>query len=150
MKITEDELVKGLAQAYLLMHRRVDRAMTKQGASLARTKLLLYIQKGAGAARAADVAELFDLAPRTVTQALDSLERDQLIIRSSDPQDRRVKRLTITPLGERAIAATEPLRKELLQEICAVLSDQDRVQLDDILRRLIGSLAEAGDIVDYR
>lgn len=150
MEISEEELIKGLAQAYLLMHRRMDRAMTKQGASLARTKLLLYIKKGAGAARAADIAELFDLAPRTVTEALDALERDQLIVRATDSQDRRVKRLAITPLGESAIAATEPLRKELIQEMCAVLSEADRVQLHDILHRLTGSLAETGDIVDCR
>lgn len=148
MKVSEDEIIKGLAKAYLLIHRRVDRAMTQQGASLARTKMLLYIQQGAGTARAADIAELFSLAPRTVTESLDSLERDRLISRTSDPQDRRVKRLAITPLGERAIAATEPLRKELLQEMCAVLSETDRVRLRDILQRLTASLSDDGDVVN--
>jgi DNA-binding MarR family transcriptional regulator len=150
MNVSEDELIKGLAKAYLLIHRRVDRAMTQQGASLARTKMLLYIQQAKGTARAADIAELFTLAPRTVTESLDSLERDQLIIRTSDPQDRRVKRLAITALGESAIAATEPLRQELLQEMCAVLSETDRVHLGDILQRLVASLSEAGDIVNCR
>ena len=148
MKVDEEELITGLAKAYMLMHRRVNRAMTKQGASLARTKMLAFVRKSGGSARAADIADLFDLAPRTVTESLDSLERDQLIVRTTDPQDRRVKRLAITPLGESAIAATEPLRRELMAEICAVLSEDDRVQLHDILGRLVASLSETDDVVN--
>jgi DNA-binding MarR family transcriptional regulator len=148
MKVDEEELIKGLAKAYLLIHRRVDRAMTRQGASLARTKMLVYIRQYAGTARAADIAEMFDLAPRTVTESLDSLERDRLIVRTSDPQDRRVKRLAITPLGESAIAATEPLRKELMEEICAALSEADRVHMQDMLQRLVAALSETDDVVN--
>jgi len=143
MKINEDDLVRGLTKIYLLMHRRVDRAMTRQGASLARTKLLLYIKEEAGSARAADIAELYDLAPRTVTEALDALERDGLIVRTADPADRRVKRLAITPLGRSAIAATEPLRKELIGELCAPLSETDRAELHDILKRWADALGES-------
>jgi len=145
MKISEDELVRLLAKTYLLMHRRVDRAMTLQGASLARTKLLLYIEDEGGNARAADIADLFDLAPRTVTEALDALERDQLIVRTTDPTDRRVKRLAITPVGRSAIAATEPLRKDLITGMCAPLSEQDRTRLLDILQRWSSVLAESVD-----
>ncbi|MFD2502230.1 MarR family winged helix-turn-helix transcriptional regulator [Rhizorhabdus histidinilytica] len=71
-----------------------------------------------------------------------------MIVRTSDPQDRRVKRLAITPLGESAIAATEPLRRELMAEICAVLSETDRAQLHDILSRLVASLSEPEDVVN--
>jgi len=145
MKTSEDDLIRYLAKAYLMMHRRVDRAMTRQGASLARTKLLLVIEEGAGTLRAADIADLFDVAPRTVTEGLDALERDQLIVRTTDPADRRVKRLAITPLGRSAIAATEPLRKALIEEMCAPLSESDRVQLCDILQRWAASLAESCD-----
>jgi hypothetical protein len=60
---------------YSLMHRVLDRRMVAEGASLARTKMLHYIANNAPV-RAADVAEWFDLAPRTVTQAIDTMERD--------------------------------------------------------------------------
>jgi DNA-binding MarR family transcriptional regulator len=150
MKISEEELIKGLARVYLLMHRRMDRAMTKHGASLARTKLLLFIEKNEGTARAADLAEIFGLAPRTVTEALDSMERDQLIVRTSDSQDRRVKRLAVTEQGRSAIAATEPLRKDLIQEMCGVLSEAERDQLHGILQKLEGTLSDASDIVNCR
>lgn len=84
MKVCDEELFKELASVFLMAHRQMDRAMTAQGASLARTKLLLYIQRCGGNARAADIAELFGQAPRTVTDALDALERDGLIQRATD------------------------------------------------------------------
>lgn len=140
MKMGDDELLRDLGRAFMLMHRHIDRAMTKQGASLAQTKLLLYVDRYEGRARAADVAELFGQAPRTVTQALDALERDGLISRTTDPDDRRVKRLAITGEGRRAIAATEPLRRELVQDLFVDFSDDDRRHMRDCLAKIIDRL----------
>ncbi|MGE4431642.1 MAG: MarR family winged helix-turn-helix transcriptional regulator [Sphingobium sp.] len=140
MKITDDELLRQLGRAYLLMHRRIDRTMTMRGASLAQTKLLFYVERHDGRARAVDIAELFGQAPRTVTQALDALERDGLIFRTTDPDDRRVKRLGITDAGRRAIAATEPLRRDLVQHLFARFTDEDRLHMSDCLAKLIDRL----------
>ncbi|GLT02385.1 hypothetical protein GCM10007897_37920 [Sphingobium jiangsuense] len=136
MKVCDEELFKELASVFLMAHRQMDRAMTAQGASLARTKLLLYIQRCGGNARAADIAELFGQAPRTVTDALDALERDGLIQRATDAGDRRVKRIAITDEGERAIAATEPLRRDLVRDFCRLLTDEDRRVLHDCLQKM--------------
>lgn len=138
----DDQLMKGLAGAYLHIHRRLNRALAQEGTSLARTKMLMFVQAQEGAARAADIAELFDLAPRTVTDALDGMERDGLIVRTADPGDRRVKRVAITPAGARAVAAGEPLRKRLLTEQFAGLSEDERAQLAALLGRLVETLQE--------
>ena len=139
MKTRNDELVSNLGRAYLLLHRRLNRAMAEHGASLARTKLLLCIERAEGEARAADIAELLDLAPRTVTEALDAMERDGQIQRVPDAADRRVKRLRITPAGSAAIAATEPLRHRLIEQALASIAQSDR----DRLTQLLGDVAEA-------
>ncbi|QKR98943.1 MarR family transcriptional regulator [Sphingomonas sp. CL5.1] len=138
----DDQLMKGLAGAYLHIHRRLNRALAQEGTSLARTKMLMFVQAQEGAARAADIAELFDLAPRTVTDALDGMERDGLIVRTADPDDRRVKRVAITPAGARAVAAGEPLRKRLLTEQFAGLSEDERARLAALLGRLVETLQE--------
>src|SRR3546814_13117155 len=100
--------------------------MTEQGASLAQTKILMCIKAQMGMARAADVAEIMNLAPRTVTEALDGLEREGLIQRVPDKEDRRVKRLAITPAGEAAVAGTEPLRVGLGARLFHALTPSDR------------------------
>jgi DNA-binding MarR family transcriptional regulator len=140
MKYRSDELTRMLAGAYMRIHRRLDAAMADQGASLARTKLLLIIEKQGGNARAADLAEWLGQAPRTVTEALDKLERDGLIERVADPQDRRVKRLRITDDGRRAAAATEPLRHRLTSEIFGSLSEAECEEFGRTLMKLIDAL----------
>lgn len=138
-----DHMVRNLARTYLLLHRRLDRAMAEQGASLARTKMLLLIQAEGGNARAADVAEMLQLAPRTVTETLDALERDELIERSPDADDRRVKRLAVTPAGAAAIAASEPLRRRLVDEVFSVLDADEYQQLEALLGKLSATLENA-------
>ncbi|MBW4331808.1 MarR family winged helix-turn-helix transcriptional regulator [Stakelama sp. CBK3Z-3] len=127
---------------FLRMHRMVDRRMAAQGASFARTKLLLYVAKAGGDARAVDIADTFSQAPRTVTQGIDALERDGLIERVPDPIDRRAKRLRITEAGRAAIAVTHPIRLHLIDQLFGTLSPDERAELAKILERLANAMAE--------
>jgi DNA-binding MarR family transcriptional regulator len=136
-----DSLASGFGKLFLRMHRLLDRRMAQGGASLARTKLLMCVAKE-GPMRAVDIAELFSLAPRTVTEALDGLERDGLIRRDPDAHDRRVKRVSITPEGQQAIAATEPLRVQLVERIFGGLDEEERAQLHRIVVKLSAAVAE--------
>src|SRR3546814_14407139 len=91
MNGADEQLLTDLFRVITLIRRSFDRAMTEQGASLAQTKILMCIKAQMGMARAADVAEIMNLAPRTVTEALDGLEREGLIQRVPDKEERRVK-----------------------------------------------------------
>ncbi len=134
-----DNLASCFGKLFLRMHRLMDRRMAKSGASFSRTKLLMMAQKE-GPTRAIDMAEMFGLAPRTVTEALDGLERDGLIRREPDAIDRRVKRVIITAEGRRAIDATEPLRVEMIDRIFGGLSEEERAQLGRILDKLTAAI----------
>jgi DNA-binding MarR family transcriptional regulator len=135
-----DDIAARYGKMFMRMHRLLDRRMARTGASLSRTKLLMYIDRE-GSARAADIAELFGVAPRTITEALDGLERDGLIRREPDASDRRVKQISITEEGKRAIAATEPLRLMLVERIFGSLSMAERDQLKTILDKLEAPIA---------
>lgn len=126
---------------YLRLHKLLDRRMAAEGASLARTKMLHYIANNAPV-RAADVAEWFNLAPRTVTQGIDTMERDGLVVRVPDPADRRAKRLDITDKGRQVLHQTEPLRHELVEQAFSLLTEQDVVDFARILDRLEEALEE--------
>lgn len=135
-----DELAAGYSRAFMRLHRLLDRRMAASGASLAQTKLLMYVERE-GHARATDIAELFGQAPRTVTEALDGLERAGLVRREPDPRDRRAKRVTVTEEGRRAIAATEPLRLRMVEQLFGGLDDTERAQLS----RIVAKIADAID-----
>lgn len=134
-----DDLVSAYAEFYLLLMRTADRRMACHGASLARTKLLLCLQKR-GAMRGTDIAEYFSQSPRTVTEAIDGLERDGLVERRPDPSDRRAKTVHITPKGEEAAAITEPLRRQLLEQTFGALDDAERDTLAKLLKKLSETL----------
>ena len=136
---TLEPLASSFGKLFLRMHRLLDRRMAECGASFARTKFLLYLEKE-GPSRATDIADLLGLAPRTVTEGLDGLERDGLVRRDPDPNDRRAKRVSLTPEGRKAIAATEPLRVRLVERIFGSLDADDRAHLDRILGRLSDAL----------
>jgi DNA-binding MarR family transcriptional regulator len=71
-----------------------------------------------------------------VTEAIDALERDGLVRRTADPVDRRAKRLSITPAGEAALAASEPARQKFLEDIFGQLSSEERHSLSATLRKM--------------
>ena len=80
-----------------------------------------------------------DLTPREMTVLSSGLVREGLVERSTDPQDRRVSLLSLTPAG-RAIAAEQllPAGKQAAA-LFNELSDPDREQL----LRLLGEVATA-------
>lgn len=137
MVAPSQDILTDLARVFGAMRRTFDTAMIEQGASLARTKMLILIQSEEGNLRAADIAERFGVAPRTVTEALDGLEREGLIVRTQDPADRRAKRLAITAAGEAAVGVTEPLRHRLADEMLSVLDEKEQAALHDMLLRLL-------------
>ncbi|MDY0958521.1 MarR family winged helix-turn-helix transcriptional regulator [Sphingomonas sp. CFBP8993] len=145
-----DQMAIRYGRIYMRLHRLLDRRMAAEGASLARTKMLHHIANNAPV-RAADVAEWFDLAPRTVTQAIDTMERDALVVRVPDPADRRAKRLDITDKGRQVLHQTEPLRRELVEQAFSLLSDDDTMHFARILDRLELAIETRieGDTVPY-
>lgn len=133
--VGEDHIASCFGGVFLRLTRLLDRRMARQGASLARTKVLLLVQKQ-GPVRAADIAEMFSLAPRTVTDTLDGMERQGLIRREPDAKDRRVKRIHLTDAGSDALAATEPMRRELIGQIIGTLSEAEQAEFSRLLDKL--------------
>lgn len=130
-----ESLATAYAWVFLRMNRAADRLMTERGASLAQTKLLVYLSQN-GPARSTDIATFFGHSPRTVTQAIDALERSGLAIRVPDPGDRRAKLVSITESGKAAMDRSEPLRRQIVEQTFGVLSPEERSQLAGILQKL--------------
>lgn len=116
-------------RVFMRLNRIVDRQMTANGASLARTKLLLFLDRD-GPKRSAEIAEYFEHSPRTVTEAIDALEREGMVRRDPDPADRRAKLVSVTEAGRAALHTTEPLRRRLVGEIFGSMPDSLLQQFD--------------------
>ncbi|MFL6800076.1 MAG: MarR family winged helix-turn-helix transcriptional regulator [Xanthobacteraceae bacterium] len=82
----------------------------------------------------AELADMLDLQPISLTRLLDSLCEGGLIERRADPEDRRAKRLFLTPAARPLLARLSELGQELMQTALAGLG---REQQKDLLARLM-------------
>ena len=92
--------------------------------------------------RATAIAERFNHSPRTVTEAIDGLERGGLIHRRPDPEDRRAKLVEITAKGKAAVKRTEPLRKHMIERTFGVLDAAERRALEQAMSKISAALGD--------
>lgn len=114
------------------LRRLVDEHMARSGVSLARTRIL-QVLAGCGPVKQARLADELGLAARSVTQALEAMERDGLVRRVPDDVDRRAKVVTVTDQGARALADGEAAGDEILRRIFGALGEEQLERLDEIL-----------------
>lgn len=134
-----------LRDFYLRSHRAIDRIMAGEGASFARARLLMHIARD-GPLRSVDIASSLGQAPRTITEAIDGLERDALVERTPDPGDRRAKLISITDAGRAAIKGAESSKQAFVDTVFGVLSPDECGEIV----RVIGKLNEQLEMMASR
>ncbi|MFD1327086.1 MarR family winged helix-turn-helix transcriptional regulator [Mycoplana ramosa] len=129
------DIAQGMFKLYHQVSRLVNECMMDEGVSLARSKFLLLLSCQ-GPQRSTDIASALGFAPRTVTEAIDGLERDKLVVREPDPTDRRAKIVSITETGLAIINAAQQPQHKTIEAIFTALTEEQKDQLAEILRCL--------------
>ena len=143
-----------VGEQYLAVHHRMLRAVNDQmsecGLSMARTKVLMRLREQ-GPTRQNVLAADLGLAPHSITDIVDALERLGLAERRPDVTDRRAKLVAITDAGESCLNVALSTRERLLRQIFGALGLEDRTTflrlldiLDDAARPLTASPAPSG------
>jgi DNA-binding MarR family transcriptional regulator len=87
------------------------------------------------------LGERLHIDPSNLVAFLNSLEKDELVVRRRDPDDRRRHIVEITEQGlERCPACLGPVA-ELEDELLAGLSDQEQRVLNSMLSRVLATMA---------
>ncbi len=76
----------------------------------------------------------------TLVRVLDGMEKQYLIERRSDENDRRAKRIHMTAEGEKTSETVQAMAKSLRSQIAADISSQDLAMALDVMRRLSANL----------
>lgn len=139
-----EQASNALRDLYLRSHRLIDRQMSAEGVSFARAKVLMMIARE-GSLRSVDLASFFGYAPRTVTEAIDGLEREGFVRRDPDPNDRRAKRISLTPSGEAAARVAEARRIRFVDAVFGALSQDECAALVGLIGKLNTRLGELED-----
>lgn len=134
-------LVRRVAGAY---DRLLNEVMGRQSLSPPRWAILLRLwveeQMGGEAMNPTHLSQSQRVAKNTISDHLRSLEEEGLIERTLDPDDRRQFKIHLTEAGRSLVQEVTPVHAQLLNEVLAVFSTEEIVQLQQSLSRLYGSL----------
>ena len=114
----------------------VDEAFGRHGSSLANWILL---QNAAGAddpPSQSELAEKMSIGGATLVRHLDRLEADGLVRRDTDARDRRVTRISLTPLGEEHFAELVTIARAVDRELRDLITEREERVLRSVLERL--------------
>jgi DNA-binding MarR family transcriptional regulator len=89
----------------------------------------------------ADLAEMAGVTRATITGLIDTLERDGLVTRAHDSDDRRMMLIHLTPRGHTTLQSVIPGHFKQMAAQMAPLSENERKTLVRLLNKLAGDPA---------
>ena len=119
------------------IRRRHNAALASYELSVPRGRLLMAMHQ-LGEPKMNELAASLDLNARTITTAVDTLEREGILERRPDPTDRRATRVLLTDAGRAQIAEWQEFQRQLAERAMAPLSADER----RALRRLLDKIRE--------
>lgn len=136
------ELADAFGRAGKSVVRAFDERLGEHGVSTPRSKLLAEIQR-LGPVRLADLARAVGITTGTASTLVDALVRDQLVARSTDTEDRRAIRLSVTPDGDRQARLWLSDYLDAARDIFACFDPAEQRTLAQLLTHLADTLETA-------
>lgn len=120
-----------------LWRTRLDRALRPHGMTLAVMRPMAYLRMLPEGATQRDLAQTMTIDCSALVRVLDLLEKQGLIIRKPDAQDRRAKRLFLTEAGVEQCRLFHQIAAELEHDIRATLPPAQAHTLTHTLSTLL-------------
>lgn len=118
----------------LFKHVMIDAAQTCDVGSAERARIVSTLK--AGPARAGQLAHSARLSPSAITETVEGLERDGLVRREPDPEDRRGVRVALTAEGRRQVQRFESACVAALTQRLAPLTIPQRQRIRAAMNEL--------------
>ncbi|MBL8594247.1 MAG: MarR family transcriptional regulator [Devosia sp.] len=101
---------------------------------------VFFALQDGGAMTQKALAQLAAVEQPTMANTLNRMERDGLVLRTPDPNDRRSAQVSLTPLGRERAKAAFVSAIEVNRIATDALKPEEREVFYDMLRRIIGAL----------
>lgn len=115
----------------------------EQGLSLSQCGALFHLHHESTAG-VTDLGDHLGVSSAAASQMLERLVQQDLILRSEDPSDRRVKQIALTPKGCRVIEEGMRARECWLVDLAEKLSSDEKDQILNALDSLIDKASHLG------
>lgn len=134
-----------LAQVSRLMRRSFDERARAIGVTRPQSMVLSILSRNEGINQGG-LAEILEVEPITAGRMIDRLQDAELVVRRSDPDDRRAWRLFLTPRGQELLAQLRPLALETFEIALEGIDEADRDELMTMLERIRTNLSRKSPI----
>lgn len=133
-----EAIVVRLCRAERIIERASVDTLEANGLAHGELQVLLKLTRGLRAH--GDVARALLISTGTLTNRLDKLEKAGMVRRLPDPDDRRGVLVELTPEGRATLDRYIAVQARRERELMAAMSEEDRVELAGLLRKLLASL----------
>ncbi|WP_066304817.1 MarR family winged helix-turn-helix transcriptional regulator [Bacillus sp. FJAT-29814] len=86
--------------------------------------------------KVSEISHELQVTPPTVTQIINTLEKDGLVERTIDPADRRAVKIKLTPTGMKAVKEAKAAFTETFLGLIDYLGEKESEQLADLLTKV--------------
>ncbi len=108
----------------------------ESGLSMSQIGAMLYIHR-AGVSAVSALGDDLGITTAAASQMLERLVQQELVDRSEDPHDRRVKQVALTARGHQVLHESIRARQSWLEELSSVLTPEEQDQVVAALQILI-------------
>jgi DNA-binding MarR family transcriptional regulator len=116
------QLSEALTRASWRLRRAAVKELAPLGLTFSQSRVLRILSRSGEPLRMSDIAAKFEIAPRTATSMIDSLESAGLVERGADPSDRRSVLVSLAPGGRALLERMNTLRRASAGELFGRLS----------------------------
>jgi DNA-binding MarR family transcriptional regulator len=114
--------------------------------SMSQLGALFHIHR-IGSSGVTDLGEHLGVTSSAASQMLERLVQQELILRSPDPSDRRVKQIALTDKGRQVLHESIRARQGWLTDLAETLSDSEKETIMAALNILIDKVNHLGQVV---
>lgn len=113
----------------------------EHGFSLSQINSLFFIDRASDPTMN-DLSLQLGVTKAAVSQLIDRMVEQGLVLRQEDPDDRRSKILTLTPSGKEIVVKAIQARHAWLADFADEFSPEDQLQFEPYLAELVGKLTQ--------
>jgi DNA-binding MarR family transcriptional regulator len=135
----EQEIYRMLTKTFILLDDCDRRFFAEYGLSTRQFWALQHLDSERGCSMV-DLSRVLFTDKSNVTGIVDRLERLELVTRTTDPRDRRVILVTLTPAGQQLRDKVSAQHADLIRQLIHVMSDAHLYALLDSLQTISRSL----------
>ena len=123
----------------LKVHRALNLLLGELDLSLAQHEILVTIQRHNGLTQR-ELSERLLVVKSNATALLKKLEARGLVRRTSDTEDSRVKRLSLTRKGQALVQQSFAVQCKVIKAMASVMSDAELDRMGDVMERVDGAI----------